>query len=219
MSHRFFAYNSGHEVPPYASGAEGRLFALWRQAIAAQNYPGGSDAHTGDSAAEACRRFFPLKVKLLFLGCGDGTEVKRAADLGHDAWGVTLNPNNMKHAKEYLGLENVYFFDAHTEMPQEWSATFDGVMGFQFMEHSPAPVLMLAEVWRVLRPGGLAHFETPGPEGWTLDENPHHFTCPTYEQARGWLQKADFVNIVVEELGPPDAARHLGFQGHRPWSP
>lgn len=217
MAHNFFAYNSGHEVPPYAPGAEGRLFALWRQAIAAQNYPLGRDEYEGSEAVAAIERFFPNgKAKLLFLGCGDGTEVKQAADRAHDAWGVTLNHNNVKHAKEHLGLENVYFFDAHTEMPQEWSETFDGVMGFQFMEHSPAPILMLAEVWRVLKPRGLAYFETPGPKGWTLDENPHHFTCPTYEQARGWLQKADFVDIVVEELGPSNAARHLGFRGRRP---
>lgn len=205
----------GHIPPPYPPDAADRLLTLWKQAIAAQNYPRGSDQHVTEAQEAALRRFFPSPSKLLFLGCGDGSEVKVAKNLGHDAWGATLNLGNVRYAAETLGLEHIFYLDAHI-LPPEWSESFDGVLGFQYLEHSPAPILMLLEVYRILRSGGWCWFETPGPEGWTMDDNPHHFTCPTAVQARGWLLKTDFRDVLAEEIGPPDAARHLGFGGRKP---
>jgi SAM-dependent methyltransferase len=153
-------------------------------------------------------------MKLLFLGCGNGTEVKRTLEMGHDSWGVTLNPNNSVWAREELGLWNVYYHDAHLN-PVEWNGSFDGVLGFQFLEHTPSPILLLMEVERILRPGGITYFETPGPEGFTGGSNLHHVTCPTRTQAHGWMLKVGFTDIQVEEIGPPDAARHLSIFGRK----
>ncbi len=206
----------GHIPPPYPDGSAERLFGAWKQAIAAQNYPGGTDAYGGSEAVAAIRRFFPTgRATLLFLGCGDGTEVRHALDAEHDGWGVTLNPNNVRWARDKLGLEHVYYLDAHL-LPEEWAGAFDGVMGFQFLEHTPAPIILLLEALRVLKPGGLVYFETPGPDGFTMAESLHHFTCPTRIQAEGWMLKAGFIEVSVEEIGPTDAARHLGIFGRKP---
>lgn len=201
--------------PPYAEGSAGRLFAIWTQFAASQNYPNGVDEYPTTTQESAVRQFFPSPAKLLFLGCGGGAEVKMATDLGHDAWGVTLNRNNEQHARDALGLSHVWFGDAHL-MPEQWADSFDGALGFQFLEHSPAPIIMLLEVLRVLRSGGIAYFETPGPAGWTLDQNLHHITCPIVEQAQGWLLKTGFVDSQVKQLGSTEAARHLAFWGRKP---
>lgn len=208
------AVNVNHVPPPYSEDAADRLFAVWQAFAASQNYSGGVDIYVTNDKEPPVREFFPSPSKLLFLGCGGGAEVKMAIDMGHDAWGVTLNPNNEKHAREVFGLRNIWYGDAHL-MPEEWADSFDGAFGFQFLEHSPAPIIMLLEVRRVLRPGGLAYFETPGPKGWTLDSNLHHTTCPTVEQVGGWLLKAGFVDSHVKQLGPEDAARHIAFRGRK----
>ncbi len=197
-----------------------RLFETWGQLAAAQNYPGGTDDYPTNVQEAALKRFFYPQVsrpkeRLLYLGCGNGKEVAMARDFGFDAWGVTLNENNIRHAEEVLGLQNVFMFDAHL-MPLEWADQFDGVFGFQFLEHSWAPIIMLVEVLRVLKPGGLAYFETPGPATWTLDANLHHITCPIDVQAHGWLMKAGFSDPHVEVLGDVTAARHLAIWGRKP---
>lgn len=202
----------GHTPPIYHPDTAERLFAVWQEMAAAQHYPQGPDHHTGDEAYNACTKYLYKPSRVLLLGCGDGTEVARVKSLGHDAWGVTLNPNNAVYAKDTLKLQHIYMHDAHFN-PVEWEETFDAVMGFQFLEHSPAPLILLLEVERILRQGGICYFETPGPEGWTMDRNPHHFQCPTKPQALGWLLKAGFIDVEVEELGSSDAARHLGIFG------
>lgn len=208
---------SGHVPPPYAPYQFERLIEYWKVISAAQNYPFGRDEYQGIEAVNACQKYLSKPSKILFLGCGDGTEVHRAIEeLGHDAWGVTLNPNNVHHAQEILGLESVYYHDCHLT-PREWEGQFDAVMGFQLLEHTPAPIILLMEVDRVLKRGGFCYFETPHPVKYTMDDNLHHVTCPIKEQAVGWLLKTGFVDISVEVLtDAPEAARYLGIYGRKP---
>ena len=208
----------GHIPPPYENEeeAKSRLWEMWKLFAASQNYPAGTDSYVTDVYKAIVRRFFPEPgEELLFLGCGDGGEVEAAESLGHWAYGVTLNPNNVKFAREVLCLDHVYYMDGHF-LPLNWANKFDGVFGFQYAEHMPSPVLMLVEVLRVLRKGGLGFFRTPGPRGYTLGANLHHHTAPIDVQAEGWMLKSGFVNVRVETLGPEDSAAHLDWWGYKP---
>lgn len=53
-------------------------------------------------------------------------------------------------------------FDANNGMPYE-SGTFDGVAAIEVFEHTRAPYDVIADVYRILKPGGVLIFSVPNP--------------------------------------------------------
>lgn len=54
--------------------------------------------------------------------------------------------------------------DMH-RLPEEWAGAFDLVYASNVMEHSPAPIIALREMFRILRPGGWTFTVMPEPAG------------------------------------------------------
>jgi len=75
-------------------------------------------------------------------------------------------------------------------------AAFDWVVAFQVMEHLPEPLLFLAEVRRVLKPGGGALITTPFM--WGEHEEPHDFYRFTRHGLRYLTEKAGFEVQSIE---------------------
>lgn len=104
-------------------------------------------------------------VTILDFGCGDGNRVKDYRNAGFNAFGVDIN---MAVPTEYLRLidtSNGYripFADG----------TFDFIFSESVFEHVQNYSEALAEIWRVLKPGGVSlHFL---PAKWSPIE-PHVF--------------------------------------------
>lgn len=86
--------------------------------------------------------------RLLEVGCGRGHLVKALRDEGIDATGVDINPHVVEHGA----------CDSLAAMPADdlsfTDAAFDVVISFHMIEHVPQIDPVLADMTRVLRPGG-----------------------------------------------------------------
>lgn len=86
--------------------------------------------------------------RVLDVGCGKGHVVKALNDLGVDAQGIDLNPQ----AVEVALVPRVRTMSA-TALEFE-DHTFDAVVSFHAIEHIAPVEQAIAEIARVVRPGG-----------------------------------------------------------------
>ncbi|MEX2458551.1 MAG: class I SAM-dependent methyltransferase [Actinomycetota bacterium] len=97
-------------------------------------------------------------LKVLDLGCGDGTTAIPAAKLGADVLGVDIASNLVeagnKRAME-LGLENCRFQEGDaTDLHELEDGAFDLVVSIFGAMFAPKPFDVAQEMVRVTRPGG-----------------------------------------------------------------
>lgn len=78
-------------------------------------------------------------------------------------------------------------------------ASFDSAVCFQVLEHIPQPWQTLAELHRVLRPGGVAYLTTPFL--WMVHEEPYDFFRYTEFGLRSLLESAGFEIMHLNPLG------------------
>lgn len=183
-----------------------RLTSRWAQYISAQAAASDNQYGSGPTKMDVVRRYAANGADILFLGCGDGLEVWEARNAGYNAHGVTLGSADVARANAIYGL-TLTCCDAHF-LPMEWEERYDAVFGFQFLEHSLSPFLLLWEVHRVLRVGGWCYFEVPHATFTEDYTNWHHLASPTPPQMRGWLRKLGFTSIMAGHIDDsPDASR------------
>jgi ubiquinone/menaquinone biosynthesis C-methylase UbiE len=111
--------------------------------------------------AEFVRRFATGK-DVLEVGCGTGLVLSRIAGFARCARGVDLSPRMLEHAR--ARQLDVHLGSA-TDLPFE-DGTFDVSCSFKVLAHVQDIELALAEMARVVRPGGyvIAEFYNP----WSL---------------------------------------------------
>jgi SAM-dependent methyltransferase len=95
---------------------------------------------------------------LLDVGAGPGFLVGVAARRGWTASGVDLNPWAAEHARRELGVDVQHGTLDGLELA---SGSLDAVTLMDVVEHVPDPDALLAEVGRVVRPGGTVALLTP----------------------------------------------------------
>jgi SAM-dependent methyltransferase len=100
----------------------------------------------------------PGRGRLLDFGCGPGYFVERAARRGWRAEGVEVGEWAQRAASE-RGVTTVHVGRLAAQRFPD--GCFDVVTANQVLEHLPAPREELAEIRRVLRPGGLLYVEVP----------------------------------------------------------
>lgn len=124
------------------------------------------------SVAEVCNRrevyesLLPLAgARVLELGCG-AAEVTR--EIAASAPGIVVTAfevDRIQHQKNLAiqGFPNVTFELGGAEAIRAPDASFDVVLMFRSLHHVPMESMdrALAEIRRVLKPGGLAYFEEP----------------------------------------------------------
>ncbi len=101
--------------------------------------------------------------KLLDVGCSRGDFVAAATQLGFAAEGVEPAPH-IAEAARTAGRH------VHTGLLDEQKfpdASFDVVSLFEVIEHLRAPLPLLAECRRILRPGGIVIISTGNTASWT----------------------------------------------------
>jgi SAM-dependent methyltransferase len=94
--------------------------------------------------------------RVLELGSGAGFEVWYLSHhFGADAWGVDVSE---RRAWALLSDEHTHFVlaDLATDRPFE-AAFFDRIYSFMVLEHVVHPWAVLNELYRILKPGGLAY--------------------------------------------------------------
>jgi ubiquinone/menaquinone biosynthesis C-methylase UbiE len=107
-----------------------------------------------DQAAELVRRVGERK-ELLEVGCGTGLVLERTARFARRAVGIDLSPGMLSRARQ-RGLD-VHEASA-TSLPFA-DASFDVAYSFKVLSHVPQLDVALAEMLRVVRPGGHLVFD------------------------------------------------------------
>jgi ubiquinone/menaquinone biosynthesis C-methylase UbiE len=156
--------------------------------------------------------------RLLEIGCGIGVDSIQLAKCGFDVTAVDLTENALAIAKDYAALRNVSidFRLGNAESLEFGDASFDFVYSFGVLHHTPDIDASVAEVHRVLKPGGKAYvmlyhkqsivngvhrlfrlpYESP------RDRDDH---CPVvYTYSRRGIREmfGDFANVTVESAYP-----------------
>ena len=101
-------------------------------------------------------------TNLLDIGCAQGFFLFSASKVGYTTKGIEISRDAAEYARGEFGLdveakpfEELRFAENH----------FDVVTLWQVLEHVPYPLMILKEVHRILKPGGLLVVSTPNIEG------------------------------------------------------
>ncbi len=104
----------------------------------------------------------PTRPTLLDVGCGGGYLAEELARTGLAVTGIDPSPVTIGTAREHArqtGLD-IDYQEARGEALPFASAAFDYVCCCDVLEHVPDPALVIAEIARVLKPGGLFFYDT-----------------------------------------------------------
>lgn len=144
---------------------------------------------------------------VLAVGVGTGREVLAIREAGYCCMGVTLGPMNVAFAREMLGL-SLEAIDAHAMIfgrkgmfSEFQDRSYDAIIALQTLEHSWAPLMLLIEFCRLLKPGGKVIVETPAAATWTMGRDLHHTLCPTPRQLIALMWKAGFPRVQCPSHG------------------
>ena len=125
-------------------------FAGWYERERSHGYHAFIDDLQVGLIESACRGHDVLEV-----GCGTGALLKRTDKVARRAVGIDLSGGMLAQARE----RGLCVMQATAERLPFKSATFDVVYSFKVLAHVEAIEEALAEVARVLRPGGRAFLE------------------------------------------------------------
>lgn len=144
--------------------------------------------------------------RLLDVGCATGAFLATVRQQGWEVTGVELSPYAAQYAREKVGL------DVRTGTLEEAgfaADTFHVVTMWDVFEHVADPRGTLAEVARVLRPGGLLVAAVPNPssfearlfgEHWAGWDRPRHLHLYTPTVLRELLAEAGFGPVTIESF-------------------
>lgn len=179
-------------------------------------YFAGYKARAGKKVRSAAGRISLLRSyvpsgRLLDIGCGVGETLIAARAGGYEAVGLDVGQYPVDHCRS-LGFEVYRASITQTGLPDN---SFDVVTMWDVIEHIPRTSEGLREVWRILKPGGIAAIMTPSGEYLRA-----HFCRHTYRGYRkNWAKthlvyhNARTLDRVLRDCGfvpLPRAVLHVG---------
>ena len=144
--------------------------------------------------------------RLLDLGCGAGDLLLAARKRGWQGQGLDVSSHAAQHVRD-LGFE---VFVGELEAAKFPTAHFDVVTAAELLEHVFDPRALVAEVARILRPGGLFWLTTPHARGlsarllglkWQCIWPPEHLQLFSIAGLRALLRSAGFRDVHVDTTG------------------
>ncbi|HEY5951987.1 MAG TPA: bifunctional 2-polyprenyl-6-hydroxyphenol methylase/3-demethylubiquinol 3-O-methyltransferase UbiG [Kofleriaceae bacterium] len=102
----------------------------------------------------------PAPQRVLDLGCGAGFLANHLAALGHQVTGIDTTAENLGVARAHDETQSATYEVGDACALQFPDASFDVVCAMDLLEHVTDPDKLIAEVGRVLRPGGMFFFHT-----------------------------------------------------------
>ena len=151
------------------------------------NNPCGGEWPNYGEFLEFMRRTEPFQYRMLDqhdwmgkhvldVGCGQGTLLNELPPRGAAVCGVDMSRTSLLrayHGACALGQnEQVCVCQADAESLPFTDASFDAVISIGVLHHTPRTRVAIHEVWRVLRPGGLALvmlYRTGNPKWWAAN--------------------------------------------------
>jgi SAM-dependent methyltransferase len=158
-------------------------------------------------------------ARLLDVGFGAGSLMEAAARAGWTVSGVEVSQTAAEHVRQ-LGFD---VFCGELKDAQYPEGHFDVVTASEVLEHVPEPRPLIAEMARILRPGGLLWATTPHGRGvssktlglkWSVLSPPEHLQLFSLGSIRALLKEAGFrrVRIATHGMNPTEILSTL--RGH-----
>jgi SAM-dependent methyltransferase len=148
----------------------------------------------------------PGHDRLLEVGCAAGYFLQVASEAGWQAIGLEPTVNYVNYARQELGQNVVLGILGDGDFREH---SFDAVCLFHVFEHLPEPRLGLAEIRRVIKPGGTLVIEVPNVDNWwfrLLGKNwrqfqigHHYYYSP--KTLTSLLNKTAFEVNLIESVG------------------
>lgn len=142
-----------------------------------------------------------LQGQALDVGCGIGDMLA----FRPKTVGVDINPRTVEHCRS-LGLQATMM--QGDRLPFD-ATSFDSVLLDNVLEHIAEPVPLLAEIQRVLRPGGRLLVGVPGACGW--DSDPDH---KVYYGERELIKCVSAAGFVAREIFHTPLGQSLWLNSH-----
>jgi SAM-dependent methyltransferase len=116
--------------------------------------------------------------RVLDLGSGEGFGAALLADSATAVTGVDVDERAVAHSLANYEAPNLEYREASAvDLSAFRDASFDAVVAFEMIEHVSEHEQVLAEIGRVLAPGGILVMSTPERRAYSEDRdfvNPHH---------------------------------------------
>lgn len=190
--------------------------------------------HTANAAAFMARRtwashgqFFSPHLskgqRVLDAGCGPGTitvDIASRIDPG-TVWGIDFNETQIKKAEEHALFQRIgnakFRVGSCYALPFK-DDSFDGIFCHALMEHLASPQSVLAEFFRVLKPGGTVGVCSPDWDGLLLAPASQELTEAADAYARlqeangGDLRIGHKLGAYLSEAGFQDIHMHARYE-------
>ena len=156
-------------------------------------------------------------LRVLDVACGEGYGSALLARHAAHVTGVDLSPDAIAHAKkEYAGLTNIEFIAASCAQMPLPDASFDVVVSFETVEHITVQQEFLAEIARVLKPGGVLVMSCPNKLEYSDKrnfQNEFHvkelyreeltaLVSSRFPEVAWYGQRPSFFSVIAPEQGP-----------------
>lgn len=144
--------------------------------------------------------------RLLDIGCGAGALLLAAKKAKWDAEGVELSLPTVQHLRN----QGLKVFPGELVKAAFPTAHFDVVTAAELIEHVPDPAALVAEVARILRPGGIFWATTPHSNGasarvlklnWSIISPPEHLHLFSTRGLARLLSEHGFRKVQVQTEG------------------
>ncbi len=143
----------------------------------------------------------------LDIGCSIGIAVRAAKDAGFEAHGIEVEAWGLEYGRTQLGLDNLVqgLIEEHGYADDY----FDVISMYEVIEHVPDLNRFVAELKRILRPGGVIDIRTPDIGHWRVPKDlpswdaikpSEHLYYFTYQTLSRLLEKHG-LTIVKKRLG------------------
>jgi ubiquinone/menaquinone biosynthesis C-methylase UbiE len=103
---------------------------------------------------------------MLDIGCGIGTTLLAAKELGINCVGVEPNPYATEYAKQHLSLDLITGYFSASVFPEQ----FDAIVIDMVLEHVPMIQPFMKDVFSILKPNGIVYMVVPG-MNWSIMRN------------------------------------------------
>ena len=131
--------------------------------------------------------------RVLDLACGEGYGSKLLATTAASVVGIDIDETVIRHALEKYGSSNLQFLPGSiASVPLRDDHSFDVIVCFEAIEHIENQDALLAEVQRLLRPGGVFFVSTPNKAIYhdeARDENPFHLKELYFDEFQSLLTR------------------------------